>query len=134
LIQRLAVVLWWIGGAAFALGIGLGINYGVRKAGCQKVFAEQAEYDRQSGELRDKQMAKAEAQARAEGRHLSSLDQDLIAFGEPAERAGLLDEVATCKSSSDKILAAVGALILSLPFLALAYVLGGSFFRPPEVT
>jgi len=148
LVRRLAIVLWWMGALMFVFGCGLGINYSVNSLSCKKVLAEQAKYDEQvefaNRLASEKALEKADADAKAQGKKLDDIERALVAATARADpndkaapidpvRPGLAAEVSACSESSSIPVIFAGIIgALALPFFALAFVLGGSFLRPPK--
>ena len=139
MIQRLAVVIWWVGAGAIVIGL---LFAGVRLAvdrTCAPIFAENASLRAKARQASDEAVEFAKRAATEERRTLSEFGEALArrqAYdGVMTEkRAGLEQDVALCEADSkgNEWIIAGRAGVLGLIALAIAFVLGGSFLRPPR--
>lgn len=120
MLKRIAIVLWWIGASILALTAYGMFNHHLKMESCAKIYTEESEWERlRSAIPKEKPKALSE-----------QFKQDAGAY-DPPKRQGLDEAVTTC--NYEKLDDGGWVLtIYALVFFVVAYILGGSFFRPPK--
>jgi hypothetical protein len=150
LIKRIATVLWWIGAIFLALAV---LSYGKNlwaTKGCNDVFVEQKSLEQQAEAITSKaieqdakhpsnEYQKRLAQLAPESRN----DPNITAFIRPnvtittikdlPRREDFDSDLQRCESHINGPLDSTiyDSIFFGLIFLVIAYILGGSFMRPP---
>lgn len=132
MLKRIAVLLWWCAAVIGAGGIYGGIYEWRQVSACAPIIhAWQARLDKDSQPYK---LTKPEEQCLARSPNKSGLD--LLDCYQPRTATTVSETVHSaeqaCLPFSAMQYSWAVVLLMALPFLALAYVLGGSFWLPPR--
>jgi len=130
MLKRLAVIVWWCGAVIAALGLGNAALAWSRTLGCEDARGKLARLEDEA--------AKASARWHEEAKRANPDKNDIelvLQSGAPPEvdgRTAAEQAVKECDRAAREASEGAFLSLAALPFFAIAYVLGGSFFRPPR--
>ncbi len=134
--KRIAVVFWWAGAMILIFGLGNAGRIQFRDQGCKSIFAEERGLEQKAIDASKKAESIAKAKAKADGKSLDFIDEidAIVTVSDLPKRKGFNEELASCKGQTDEDswITLFLCVLVALPFLIIAYILGGSFFRPPK--
>jgi hypothetical protein len=129
MLKRLGAVAWWLGATVIALAAGLWAWGQVEHRGCAGILRLNAEIQAS----RDAAIARYEKEHATGDSVLNTINGLDSVPRDPRDTESFQQEVRDCKNARDDSLA--GLLLagpVTLVLWSLAFVLGGSFWRPPR--
>lgn len=129
MIRRLSVVIWWLGACTAIAAIVFGIRFGLQQYKlyqCSPIFDEKSEYERK----RDSEIEREKTTGEDVVRKILETGGKLGV----EERAGFQEELDRCKleQRGPSVIWLMFSALASLLLLTVAYILGGSFLKPPK--
>jgi uncharacterized protein HemX len=128
MLKRLGAVAWWLGALVIALATGLWAWGQVQHRGCAAALRLNAEIQA-SRDAAIARYAKEHATGDSVLNTINALDN---VPRDPRDTESFQQTVIECRSTSDSYIELIVAVFITLVLWSVAFVFGGSFWRPPR--